>query len=206
MGSRGNSRGQNIRTTRRETIQIRWKGYSLAHDTWEPASNIHAPELVKAYLRRRQTRDKNPTMSNDDLPIHLNLLAMDPNTTSQPSTPPSPSSVTVFMEMAARARINVSEETAATVAAIQQQEEMTASIAKEPHDVPIPNLPHITRTLLPQNHPSHLGTPHLILFPTFFTQDLTLSTTARLAFPPICPRGPGRTDITFPKWLACCIA
>ena len=45
------------------------------------------------------------------------------------------------MEMAARARINVSEETAATVAAIQQQEEMTASITEEPHNVPIPKSP-----------------------------------------------------------------
>ena len=107
--------------------KIRWKGYSPAHNTWEPASNIHAPELVKAYLRRRQTRDKNPTMSDDDLPVHLNLLAIDPNTTSQPSTPSAPSSVTIFMEMAARAGINVSEETAATITAIQQQEEATTS-------------------------------------------------------------------------------
>ena len=31
--------------------QIHWKGYSAAHDTWEPASNIHAPELIQQFLQ-----------------------------------------------------------------------------------------------------------------------------------------------------------
>ena len=29
---------------------IKWKGYSAAHNSWEPAENVHAPELVKRYL------------------------------------------------------------------------------------------------------------------------------------------------------------
>ena len=29
---------------------IKWKGYSATHNSWEPAENIHAPELVKRYL------------------------------------------------------------------------------------------------------------------------------------------------------------
>ena len=29
---------------------IKWKGYSAAHNSWEPAKNVHAPELVKRYL------------------------------------------------------------------------------------------------------------------------------------------------------------
>ncbi len=28
---------------------IHWKGYSNAHDTWEPEQNIHAPELLSEY-------------------------------------------------------------------------------------------------------------------------------------------------------------
>ena len=35
-----------------KTLQylIHWKGYSQAHDSWEPAKQVHAPELVKQYL------------------------------------------------------------------------------------------------------------------------------------------------------------
>jgi Chromo (CHRromatin Organisation MOdifier) domain len=28
---------------------LRWKGYSRAHDSWQDATEIHAPELVKEY-------------------------------------------------------------------------------------------------------------------------------------------------------------
>src|SRR5579863_5556731 len=33
---------------------VRWKGYSEAHDTWEPVSNIHAPDLVAAFHQQEQ--------------------------------------------------------------------------------------------------------------------------------------------------------
>ena len=29
---------------------MHWKGYSQAHDSWEPAKQVHAPELVEQYL------------------------------------------------------------------------------------------------------------------------------------------------------------
>ena len=29
---------------------IKWKGYSAAHNSWEPTKNVHALELVKRYL------------------------------------------------------------------------------------------------------------------------------------------------------------
>ena len=32
-------------------FRVRWKGYSMAHDLWEPASNVHVPELVKRYYK-----------------------------------------------------------------------------------------------------------------------------------------------------------
>ena len=34
---------------RQKQYRIRWKGYSSAHDTWEPEGNIHAPELIAQY-------------------------------------------------------------------------------------------------------------------------------------------------------------
>src|SRR5579863_5692209 len=33
---------------------VRWKGYSEAHDTWEPVSNIHAPDLMAAFHQEDQ--------------------------------------------------------------------------------------------------------------------------------------------------------
>ena len=28
---------------------VKWKGYSTAHNSWEPANNVHAPELLKEF-------------------------------------------------------------------------------------------------------------------------------------------------------------
>src|SRR5579863_8880869 len=39
---------------KKRQYHIRWKGYSEAHDTWEPVSNIHAPDLVAAFHQREQ--------------------------------------------------------------------------------------------------------------------------------------------------------
>src|SRR5947208_15993201 len=35
--------------------RIRWKGYSEAHDTWEPADNVHVPDLVTAFHQAQET-------------------------------------------------------------------------------------------------------------------------------------------------------
>jgi Chromo (CHRromatin Organisation MOdifier) domain len=32
---------------------LRWKGYSRAHDSWQDATEIHAPDLVKEYHQRK---------------------------------------------------------------------------------------------------------------------------------------------------------
>src|SRR5579863_8929208 len=41
---------------RRKQLQylLKWKGYSESDNTWEPADQVHAPDLVKAYHRRHQ--------------------------------------------------------------------------------------------------------------------------------------------------------
>jgi Chromo (CHRromatin Organisation MOdifier) domain len=32
---------------------LRWKGYSCTHDSWQDATEVHAPELVKEYQARK---------------------------------------------------------------------------------------------------------------------------------------------------------
>jgi hypothetical protein len=34
---------------------IRWKGYALAHDSWQDESDIHTPELIEAYKQKAQS-------------------------------------------------------------------------------------------------------------------------------------------------------
>jgi hypothetical protein len=40
-----------------KTLQYRvwWKGYSEAHDTWEPKENVHAPDLVSTFHQSQET-------------------------------------------------------------------------------------------------------------------------------------------------------
>src|SRR5260370_26811640 len=47
-------------TGRARTLQylIKWKGYPEADNTWEPADQVHAPHLVKAYHRQNPLEDK----------------------------------------------------------------------------------------------------------------------------------------------------
>ncbi len=45
---------------RARTLQylIKWKGYPEADNTWEPADQIHAPQIIKAYHRQHPLEDK----------------------------------------------------------------------------------------------------------------------------------------------------
>jgi hypothetical protein len=35
-------------------LLVHWKGYSVAHDSWEDATDVHAPKLVKEYYSRKR--------------------------------------------------------------------------------------------------------------------------------------------------------
>ena len=37
---------------KKHQYKIRWKGYSQAHDSWEPVENICAPELLESITGR----------------------------------------------------------------------------------------------------------------------------------------------------------
>src|SRR5713226_290905 len=47
-------------TGKTRTLQylVKWKGYLEADNTWEPADQVHAPQLVKAYHRQSPLEDK----------------------------------------------------------------------------------------------------------------------------------------------------
>ena len=47
---------EQIMNTRRRHNQlqylVRWKGFSEAHDSWEPTAHVHADHLIEAYYRQ----------------------------------------------------------------------------------------------------------------------------------------------------------
>jgi hypothetical protein len=59
---------QIVRTRRigkKKTLQykIRWKGYSPAHDSWEPASQVHAPNLIEEFQKISSSKKNNTTIN-----------------------------------------------------------------------------------------------------------------------------------------------
>ena len=77
---------------------VRWKGYTTAHDSWEPTMSVHAPKLVEEFHKKQRRSNKRTTMSDEALPTRINLIAMNPNATSHASSPPS-SPVEQLIEM-----------------------------------------------------------------------------------------------------------
>ena len=51
-----------VRRYRRQVqYLVRWKGFSEAHNSWEPASNVHADELIKEFYKRHPKAIQNTT-------------------------------------------------------------------------------------------------------------------------------------------------
>ncbi len=79
-------------TGRARTLQylVKWIGYPEADNTWEPADQVHTPQLVKAYHRQHPLKDKrrrtNTRSSIHTLSLILQCLPTDPSTlaTSRP--------------------------------------------------------------------------------------------------------------------------
>jgi hypothetical protein len=88
--------------------RVRWKGYNAAHDTWEPASNVHAPDLIDAFNRQQQNRDKRTTNRDEDSsepPFHISSITMSQDltpptfVTSRPGSPASPTIMQQIIEL-----------------------------------------------------------------------------------------------------------
>jgi hypothetical protein len=45
---------------------IKWKGYSEAHNSWEPEENLNAPDLVKEYHNQNRARIRRIVYKKDE--------------------------------------------------------------------------------------------------------------------------------------------
>jgi hypothetical protein len=84
---------------RRHQLQylVRWKGFSEAHDSWEPLTNLNADLLIKSYYRTRPSAICTTYKANRDLwqnPITIRRITImsEPLSPLAPLTPSPPSS------------------------------------------------------------------------------------------------------------------
>ena len=66
---------------------VRWKGFSEAHDSWEPASNIHADELLNEFYKDHPAAIRNLTVSS---PIIIRTMSTSTSLLDRFEDPPAP--------------------------------------------------------------------------------------------------------------------
>src|SRR5216684_7294049 len=79
------------RTGRARTLQylVKWIGYPEADNTWEPADQIHAPQLVNAYHRQHPLEDKRgQTITKTAIHLLSNISSCQPMDLSTLATNP----------------------------------------------------------------------------------------------------------------------
>jgi Chromo (CHRromatin Organisation MOdifier) domain len=71
---------------------IRWKGYSEAHNSWEPEDNVHAPDrladFTQNHLKKAHDVGIKAAAINDEPIIIRSISISPPTTTLTMSTPP----------------------------------------------------------------------------------------------------------------------
>jgi len=73
LGSRRHGQGRKLQ------FLVQWKGYAPAHNSWEPQTNIHAPELIKEFYQEEPMAIKRVAMgtiptANEPHPMASHLL------------------------------------------------------------------------------------------------------------------------------------
>ena len=75
---------------RRNQLQylVRWKGFSEGHDSWEPADNLRAEELIQDFYKKHPTAVKSVTIP----PLTIRTMTSSPSTAlvDRISDPPTP--------------------------------------------------------------------------------------------------------------------
>jgi hypothetical protein len=82
---------------KQQQYRIHWKGYSNAHDSWEPEANIHAPELIAQYLAEQPTSIRTTRMCYNKNSTHRSSQLLTPGRqplTSLVTDPATPISAT----------------------------------------------------------------------------------------------------------------
>ena len=72
---------------------IRWKGFSEAHDSWEPAANVHADKLIQEFYKRYPKAIRNTTIQTPifHTPVAIRRTIMStPTLTEHITDPPNP--------------------------------------------------------------------------------------------------------------------
>ena len=65
---------------KKKQFLVQWKGYSTAHNSWEPEENVNAPELVKAYRSSQGAQIQTGLLKGGD-------MSLSPPMTTRPSSP-----------------------------------------------------------------------------------------------------------------------
>jgi Chromo (CHRromatin Organisation MOdifier) domain len=72
---------------------LRWKGYSCAHDSWQDATEVHAPKLIREYYARKKNAVRAINIKGDEqlltkapLSLSINRISMSNGSLSPAST------------------------------------------------------------------------------------------------------------------------
>ena len=72
---------------------VRWKGFSKAHDSWEPLTHIKADDLIAEFYRKQPLAARNINYKDPSPPTHITIRTITMSTTSSPDSFPAPTPI-----------------------------------------------------------------------------------------------------------------